>query len=91
MRNFQIINFFAQPRAIFARLFQRRMWQNGHKFFSTVAGDDFAGALCCQRDGLGHHAEASIPFQMPVAIIECLEVVDIDQRQAQNLTLSLMA
>lgn len=62
-------------------LLQRAILQQHEEFFATPAGDDVVFTHGIFRDG-GDFLQDAVAGQMTVIVIDCLEVVDVEQNRA---------
>ena len=57
--------------------------QDQHEFLAAVAADQVAGPQVA-RDDLGHPAQHDVATLVPVAVVDHLEMVDVDEGDAQR-------
>ena len=61
--------------------------QDQRQFLTAIARDQVAVAPCARPDRLGHALETGITGLVPVGVVEILEVIDVQQEQAQRRAL----
>ena len=60
-----------------------RLGEDQHEFFAAIAADDVAGAQMARED-LGDAPEHLVTAFVPVVVVDQLEMVDVDERDAQR-------